>query len=79
MSKVYPVQESFLRELCKNQVPVSVYLVSGIKLHGQIEAYDQFVVLLKNSVSQMIYKSAISTIMPSRNISLPPQEPESVA
>lgn len=74
MSKAYPVQDIFLRELCRNQVPVSVYLVSGIKLHGQIEAYDQFVVLLRHSVSQMIYKSAISTIMPTRNISLPPRE-----
>jgi len=47
---------------------VSIYLVNGIKLQGQIESFDQFVVLLKNSVSQMIYKHAISTVVPARNV-----------
>jgi host factor-I protein len=49
---------------------VSVYLVNGIKLQGQIESFDQFVILLKNSVSQMVYKHAISTVVPARNIRL---------
>jgi host factor-I protein len=49
-------------------VPVSIYLVNGIKLQGQIESFDQFVVLLKNTVSQMIYKHAISTVVPSRPV-----------
>jgi host factor-I protein len=44
--------------------------VNGIKLQGQIESFDQFVVLLKNSVSQMIYKHAISTVVPVRNVRL---------
>jgi host factor-I protein len=50
-------------------------LVNGIKLQGQIESFDQFVVLLKNNVSQMIYKHAISTVVPTRNVKLqPPQD-----
>jgi host factor-I protein len=51
-------------------VPVSIFLVNGIKLQGQIESFDQFVVLLKNNVSQMIYKHAISTVVPSRAVKL---------
>ena len=49
-------------------MPVSIYLVNGIKLQGQIESFDQFVVLLKNSVSQMVYKHAISTVVPARPV-----------
>jgi host factor-I protein len=48
--------------------------VNGIKLQGQIESFDQFVVLLKNSVSQMVYKHAISTVVPSRNVKIPPPQ-----
>jgi host factor-I protein len=54
--------------LRKEKVPVSIYLVNGIKLQGQIDSFDQFVVLLRNSVNQMVYKHAISTVVPSRNI-----------
>ncbi len=61
-------QEPFLNALRRERVPVSIYLVNGIKLQGQIESFDQFVVLLKNSVSQMIYKHAISTVVPARNV-----------
>lgn len=70
MSKGHTLQEPFLNALRKERIPVSVYLVNGIKLQGQIESFDQFVVLLRNSVSQMIYKHAISTIVPSRNVRL---------
>ena len=71
MSKGQSLQEPFLNALRKEHVPVSIYLVNGIKLQGQIESFDQFVVLLKNSVSQMVYKHAISTVVPARNIKLP--------
>ncbi|ARU31242.1 RNA chaperone Hfq [Sulfuriferula sp. AH1] len=64
------LQDPFLDTLRKDNVPVSVYLVNGIKLQGQIEAYDQYVVLLKNMVTQMVYKHAISTIVPSRPVPL---------
>ena len=65
------LQDPFLNTLRKEHVPVSIYLVNGIKLQGQIESFDQFVILLKNSVSQMVYKHAISTVVPARNVKLP--------
>lgn len=68
MARGQSLQEPFLNTLRKERVPVSIYLVNGIKLQGQIESFDQFVVLLKNSVSQMVYKHAISTVVPARNI-----------
>ena len=70
MAKGHSLQEPFLNALRKERIPVSIYLVNGIKLQGQIESFDQFVVLLKNSVSQMIYKHAISTVVPVRNVRL---------
>ena len=70
-NKMNSLQERYLNQLRKENVPVSVYLVSGIKLQGEIESFDQFSILLKNSVSQMVYKHAISTIQPARNIILP--------
>ncbi|MDQ3563580.1 MAG: RNA chaperone Hfq [Chromatiales bacterium] len=77
MSKGQSLQEPFLNTLRKEHVPVSIYLVNGIKLQGQIESFDQFVVLLKNSVSQMVYKHAISTIVPSKPVRLPREDEES--
>jgi host factor-I protein len=68
MSKGQSLQDPFLNALRKERVPVSIFLVNGIKLQGQVESFDQFVVLLKNSVSQMVYKHAISTIVPARNV-----------
>ena len=68
MSKGHSLQEPFLNALRKERVPVSIYLVNGIKLQGQIESFDQFVIVLRNAVSQMIYKHAISTVVPSRNV-----------
>ncbi len=71
MAKGQSLQDPFLNILRKEKVPVSIYLVNGIKLQGQIDSFDQFVVLLKNSVNQMVYKHAISTIVPARNVHLP--------
>ena len=65
------LQDPFLNILRKERIPVSIYLVNGIKLQGQVESFDQFVVLLKNTVSQMIYKHAISTVVPSRPVKIP--------
>ena len=71
MAKGQSLQDPFLNALRKERVPVSIYLVNGIKLQGQIDSFDQFVVLLKNSVSQMFYKHAISTVVPARNVRVP--------
>ena len=76
MSKGHTLQDPFLNALRKERVPVSIYLVNGIKLQGQIESFDQFVVLLKNSVNQLVYKHAISTIVPARNVKMPKGEDE---
>ncbi|HHM05013.1 MAG TPA: RNA chaperone Hfq [Gammaproteobacteria bacterium] len=70
MSKGQFLQDPFLNTLRKEKVPVSIYLVNGIKLQGQVESFDQFAVLLKNSVSQMVYKHAISTVVPSRPVKI---------
>ena len=70
MSKGHSLQDPYLNALRKERVPVSIYLVNGIKLQGQIASFDQFVVLLRNSVSQMVYKHAISTVVPARNVKL---------
>ncbi|MFK7830954.1 MAG: RNA chaperone Hfq [Congregibacter sp.] len=75
MSKGHTLQDPYLNLLRKERVPVSIYLVNGIKLQGQIESFDQFVVLLKNTVSQMVYKHAISTVVPGRVVRMPMQNP----
>ena len=71
MSKGHTLQDPFLNVLRKERIPVSIYLVSGIKLQGQIESFDQFVILLRNAVSQMVYKHAISTVVPARSVKIP--------
>ena len=71
MSRGQSLQDPFLNALRKERIPVSIFLINGIKLQGQIESFDQFVVLLRNTVSQMVYKHAISTVVPARNIKMP--------
>lgn len=72
MSKGQSLQDPYLNALRKERIPVSIFLVNGIKLQGQIESFDQFVILLKNTVSQMVYKHAISTVVPARNVRVAP-------
>jgi len=76
MSKGQSLQDPFLNMLRKEKVPVSIYLVNGIKLQGQVDSFDQFVVLLKNTVNQMVYKHAISTVVPARNVKLTSEDSE---
>ena len=76
MSQGQTLQDPYLTVLRKERVPVSIFLVNGIKLQGQIESFDQFVILLKNTVSQMVYKHAISTVVPSRPVKMPAEEDE---
>ena len=64
------LQDPFLNALRREHVPVSIYLVNGIKLQGQVESFDQYVVLLKNTVTQMVYKHAISTVVPARPVNI---------
>jgi host factor-I protein len=76
MNRGQSLQDPFLNALRKERVPVSIYLVNGIKLQGQIESLGQFVVLFKKSGSQMVYKHAISTVVPARNVRIPGPEDE---
>jgi len=74
MSKNHLLQDPFLNELRKEKVPVSIFLVNGIKLHGVVDSFDQYVVMLKNSITQMVYKHAISTVVPSRAVNIPMED-----
>ena len=69
MAKGQSLKDHYLNALRRERIPVSIYLVNGIKLQGQIESFDQFVILLKNTVNQMVYKHAISTVVPARSVS----------
>ena len=69
MAKGQSLQDPYLNALRRERIPVSIYLVNRIKLQGQIESFDQFVILLKNTVNQMVYKHAISTVVPARSVS----------
>ncbi len=73
------VQDPFLNVLRKERVPVSIYLVNGIKLQGQVESFDQYVVLLRNTITQMVYKHAISTIVPARAVNFASSEDQEPA
>jgi host factor-I protein len=64
------LQDAFLNQLRKEKVPVLMYLTNGVRLKGVIKGFDNFVILLKDSAQQLIYKHAISTIQPEREIDL---------
>jgi host factor-I protein len=65
------LQDAFLNHVRKNKVPVTIFLVNGVKLQGVITWFDNFCVLLRrDGQSQLVYKHAISTVMPSTPISL---------
>lgn len=68
MSKGQNLQDTFLNTLRKEHTPVSIFLVNGIKLQGRVDSFDQYVIMLKNTVSQMVYKHAISTIVPGKPV-----------
>ncbi|MDA9181191.1 RNA chaperone Hfq [Gammaproteobacteria bacterium] len=70
MTKTQILQEPFLNALRKEKIQVSIFLVNGIKLQGQVDSFDQYVIILKNTVNQMVYKHAISTIVPTKNVKL---------
>ena len=73
--KSQSVQDVFLNNIRKNKMPVTIFLVNGVKLQGIVTWFDNFSVLLRRDAhSQLVYKHAISTIMPSQPIQL--YEPE---
>ena len=70
MAKGQSLQDPFLNALRRERIPVSIFLVNGIKLQGKIQSFDQFVILLENTVNQMVYKHAISTVVPARAVNV---------
>lgn len=75
-NKTQNLQDSFLNQLRKEKVPVVVYLTNGVRLKGIIKGFDSFVVLLKEANEQLIYKHAISTIVPEKNIDIKIENPD---
>ena len=73
-NKGQTIQDPFLNALRKERIPVSIFLVNGIKLQGTIDSFDYFIVALKNVSTQISYNHAISTVMPSRNPTIMPEE-----
>ncbi len=76
MSKGQNLQDTFLNALRKEYTPVSIFLVNGIKLQGRVDSFDQYVIMLKNTMVQMVYKHAISTIVPSKSVNISTKEKE---
>ncbi len=70
MPKSQNLQDNFLNSLRKEHTPVSIFLVNGIKLQGRVDSFDQYVIMLKNTVNQMVYKHAVSTIVPGKPVKL---------
>jgi host factor-I protein len=66
--KTQSLQDNFLNQLRKEKMPVVIYLTNGVRLKGVVKGFDNFVILLKESTQQLIYKHAVSTIVPEREI-----------
>ncbi len=71
MSKPINLQDLFLNQVRKDKTTVVVYLTNGFQLKGYVKGFDNFIVILETEgKQQMIYKHAISTVIPSREVSL---------
>ncbi|MDC0127275.1 RNA chaperone Hfq [Methylophilaceae bacterium] len=75
MEKNKNLQNTFLNQIIKDNIPVSIYLLNGIKLQGQIKSFDQYVIVLSGNTPQLIYKHSVSTIVPSQTINLEVSDP----
>ena len=67
-SKSQSLQDNYLNQLRKDKISVVVYLTNGVRLKGVVKAFDNFVILLKEATQQLVYKHAVSTIVPERDI-----------
>ncbi len=70
------LQDNYLNQLRKDKVPVTVFLTNGVRLKGKVKTFDNFVIVLQESTQQLIYKHAISTIVPDRELNLQFEEKE---
>ena len=75
MNKTINIQDTFLNQLRKDQIQVTVFLMNGFQIRGLIKAFDNFTIIIEvEGRQQMVYKHAISTYVPSKNITLMQQE-----
>lgn len=68
------LQDNYLNHLRKEKIPVLVYLTNGVRLKGIIKSFDNFVIILKETTQQLIYKHAVSTIVPEKDVVLKMEE-----
>jgi host factor-I protein len=76
MNKSNSVQDMYINSLRKDKVPVVIYLTNGARLKGIIKAFDNFVIVLKQEKNQLIFKHAISSIVPEKDVNLRNEEPD---
>ena len=75
MNKSINIQDTFLNQLRKENIPVTVFLMNGFQIRGVIKAFDNFTIIIDSEGrQQMVYKHAISTFTPQRNVSLAQQD-----
>ena len=77
VDKRQEIQSPFLNALRKERIPVSIFMKNGIKLQGTIDSFDQYIKKKKNVTTQAVYKHAISTVVPSRNVRIPSVDTDS--
>lgn len=71
MNKSINIQDTFLNQLRKDNIPVTVFLMNGFQIRGVIKAFDNFTIIIDSEGrQQMVYKHAISTFTPQRNVNL---------
>lgn len=76
MSKPINLQDVFLNQVRKDKITVVIYLTNGFQLKGNVRGFDNFIVILEaEGKQQMIYKHAISTIIPAKEVQLMTEEP----
>lgn len=69
-TKNQSLQDNYLNQLRKDKIPVVIYLTNGVRLKGVVKGFDNFVILLKEAAQQLIYKHAVSTIVPEKDIDI---------
>jgi host factor-I protein len=69
-NKSQGLQDPYLNQLRKDKIPVVIFLTNGVRLKGVIKGFDSFVILLKDAEQQLIYKHAVSTIIPEKDIDI---------
>jgi len=74
------LQDTFLNQVRKDSIPVTIYLVSGVQLKGIVRGFDSFTIILETpgKSSQLVYKHSMASVVPARHVNLVPREDRSV-